>query len=95
MLAPGLLPLNELVDIDILHCSYNHLNEAWLRATAKEMDVMLKGELEKCKGYSLSKGLRKGIQRTTVTRAVKNLERVFIDLGGPKPVQVANYGGMH
>lgn len=80
VIAPGIMPVNGSVGTNTFRQSCGHLHEALLQETAKQLDITLEGELHKCHGYSLAKGLRKGILTSTSTRAAKKLGRVFIDL---------------
>ena len=88
VLAPGNKSPTS-TDINAFHCSYAHVNEELLRATARKLGVTLTGKLNPCIGCSMAKGLRKAIHKTTSTRANKKLGRVFVDLCGPKPVSAA------
>ena len=93
MLAPNSRkkPLSRDVDINVFHASYGHAHEVLLRATAKSLGVTLTGKLQPCYGCSLAKGLRKPIPSSSGVRASKRLERVYVDLFGPK--LVASIGG--
>lgn len=73
-------------DASHFHCSYGHLREALSHDMARQMGVLLTGELQPCTGCSMGKGLQKAIPSTTAARATKRFERVFIDLGGQKDV---------
>ena len=79
------MPLGEsLVDINVFHGSYAHANEHLLKATARKLGVTLTGTLKPCVGFSMAKGLRNSVHKTTSTRAKKKLRRLFVDLSGPK-----------
>ncbi|CAM9437793.1 unnamed protein product [Pylaiella littoralis] len=69
-------------DINVLHCTFGHTHEVLLKKTAEQQGLAYSGELHECRGCSLAKGLRKPIARSTHTRAVKKLQRVFVDLSG-------------
>ena len=56
-------------DINFFHWIHGHTHEALLKQTAKQQGVSLSGELHECRGYSMAKGLRKPIARSTDTRA--------------------------
>ena len=58
-----------------------------LRRTAKQQGMVLEGEQRERRGCSMAKGFRKGIKRSTHTRADNNLGRVLVDLSGPKVVE--------
>ena len=75
------------IDINILHCTFGHTHEALLKKTATQQGIPYSGYLHKCRGCSMAKGLRKPIARSTHIRAVKKLQRVFVDLSGPMSVQ--------
>ena len=87
VLAPGKLPSKPVVNINDYHCAAGHSHEALLRKTAEQQRVVLELKLLECKGCSMAKGLRRGIKQSTHTRADKKLERVFVDLSGPKMVK--------
>ena len=87
MIAPGTPPNARVVDIDDFHCSYAHAYDDLLRQTTKQLGVELRGELRPCRGCSEGKGLRRPIPRSTHSRAVKPVSRVFVDLTGPKPIR--------
>ncbi|CAB1097371.1 unnamed protein product [Ectocarpus sp. CCAP 1310/34] len=75
------------VDINDFHCAHGHSHEVLLRTTAKQQGTTLVGELRECLGCSTAKGLSKPIPNKTSTRAVKKLQRVFVDLSGKARVQ--------
>ncbi|CAN0574040.1 unnamed protein product, partial [Ectocarpus sp. 12 AP-2014] len=85
-IAPSLAPHapHTNVDINLFHRSYGHAHEALLKSTATSMGITLVGELEPCAGCSMSKGIRKGVRSSTSTRAVRKLDRVFVDLSGKR-----------
>ncbi|CAN0364711.1 unnamed protein product, partial [Scytosiphon promiscuus] len=69
-------------DINEFHCTYGHAHEVLLKATAKQIGQKTSGTLRECYGCSMAKGLSRPIARSTHTRAVKKLARVFVDLSG-------------
>ena len=78
-------------DVNIFHCTYGHTHEVLLKKTAAQQGVKLSGDFHECHGCSMAKGLRKPIARSTHTRAVKKLQRVFVDLSGK--MTVSSIGG--
>ena len=87
VIAPGQAKApHPTIDINLFHCTHGHNHEALLKKTARQIGMELSGELHECRGCSMAKGLRKPIARSTHTRAVKKLERVFVDLSGKRPV---------
>ena len=87
VIAPGSANLHDTtVDINVFHCVHGHANEFSLRKTVKSLGVELLGRLRPCTGYSMAKGYRKPIANSTKSRATKKLERVFVDLSGPKSI---------
>ena len=74
-------------DINILHCMFGHTHEVLLKKTVSQKGIAYSGDLHECRGYSMAKGLRKPIARSTHTRAAKKLQRIFADLSGPMTVQ--------
>ena len=93
VIAPGPEPSNRgtSVDINAFHAAHAHAHEGALRKTAKQMGVILKGELHECKDCSMVKDIWMPIPSKTHGRAAKRLFRVFVDLGGKK--DVASMGG--
>lgn len=83
----------EAMDINDFHRIYGHASEKLLRATAKRLDVRLTGELKLCAGCAMGKAIRHGVPSSTKNRATERLERVFVDLTGPR--SVASVGGVH
>ena len=55
VLAPGVLPSPQVVNINDFHRSYGHAHEDLLRKTAKANGVQLQGQLEPCQGCSEAK----------------------------------------
>ena len=54
-------------DINILHCTFGHTHEVLLKK--EQQGVNPSGELHKCRGCSMARGLRKSIARSTHTGA--------------------------
>ena len=88
-IAPGPMPNNHdtPTDINDFHVAHAHAHEGALRKTAKQMGIILVGEMHECKGCSLAKRIRMPIPSKTSNRAVERLFRVFLDLGGKKHVK--------
>ena len=88
-IAPGVKPhnFNLYVDINGIHCSFGHIDEGFLRETAKQQNVNLTGTLQECQGCSIVKERAKPISTTTGTRAVKPGGHTFLDVCGEKSVQ--------
>ncbi|CAN0499774.1 unnamed protein product, partial [Discosporangium mesarthrocarpum] len=70
-----------------------HASEKLLRITAKRLGVKLTGKLLPCAGCEMGKAFRHGIPSSTKTRATKKLERVFVDLTGPRII--SSLGGIY
>ena len=62
-----------LTGINTVHCTNGHTREVLLTKTAEQQGFNLSRELHVCRGYSMVKGLRKSIVRSTHTRADKKL----------------------
>ena len=56
-------------DINTFHRTHGPTHKVLLKETAEQKGVDLSGELHECRGYSMTKGLRKSIARSTHTRA--------------------------
>ena len=65
------------VDINVVFAAHTRAHEGDLRKTAKQMGVILKGELYKFKGCSMAKGIRMPIPSKTHGQAAKRLFCVF------------------
>ena len=87
VLAPGQLPKKPAIDINNYHDAAGHSHEVLLRKTAEQQGIVLEGKLLECRGYSMAKGLRKGIKQSTHTRADKKHGRVFVDSSGHTVVE--------
>lgn len=70
-----------------LHSTFDQTHEAMLKKTTKQQGFAYSGALPECRGCSIAKRLRRPIARSTHTRAVKNVQRVLVDLSGPMVVQ--------
>ena len=89
VIAPGTIPRSSTAaDINDSHCSHYHMHEDLLRKTAKQIGVELQGQLTPCQGCSEAKGIRKTVKPVIPTRGVNPAERCFVDLAGPKSVQL-------
>ena len=77
VLAPGQLPKKPVVDINDYHSAAGKSHEVLVRKTAEQQGIVREGKLLECIGCSMAKGLRKGIKKSTYTRADKKLGRVL------------------
>lgn len=75
------------VNISDVHVCYVYAHAGVMHETAIQLGITLEGKLLPCWGCSMAKGKRKYVARTTCSRAERPLQRVFIDLSGPKPVK--------
>ena len=75
------------VDIYEFHCSFGHVHKELILETTKLRGVTLMGELQECEIYSMSKGRRKPLAKTTKSRADKRGGRVFLNVCEPKSVR--------
>ncbi|CAB1099797.1 unnamed protein product [Ectocarpus sp. CCAP 1310/34] len=83
LIVPGDAKAANPTDLNGYHPAHGHANETLLRITAEQQGVQLTdGPLLPCLGCSMSKGQVKPVQKSTSTRAVKKLFRVYLDLGG-------------
>ena len=85
--APGQLPNKSAININDFHCAAGHSQEVLLRKTAEQQGMVLEGEMLKCRGGSMAKGLRKGMKQSTHTRENNELRRAFVESSGPKAVE--------
>jgi hypothetical protein len=68
-----------------------HVNERYLRMTAKHHGIQLKGELAKCVECALAKIHMTPINKETIERSKIPGERIFVDISHfPKPSMANN-----
>ena len=87
VIAPGAEPPLTRIDVHDFHVSHAHGHALSLVETARQLGITLTGELFPCSGCSMAKGKRLPIPKTTSSRSTRPLQRVFVDLSGPRPVQ--------
>jgi Reverse transcriptase (RNA-dependent DNA polymerase)/gag-polypeptide of LTR copia-type len=74
------------IDINTYHKILGHVNERYLRTTAKYHNITLIGKLQDCVECALAKMHMKPISKETVERSKIPGERIFIDISHfPKP----------
>ena len=71
------------MNINDMHYSLGHANDATLRQTAKQLHLKLIGHRQYCSGCGKAKAIRAAIPKTTSFRAARPLERLFGDLTNP------------
>ena len=71
------------MNINDIHYSLGHANDATLRETAKQLHLKLTGHRQCCSGCDEAKAIRAAVHKTTSFRAARPLERFFGDLTGP------------
>ena len=72
-----------------MHVSYAHAIPGILHETTRQLDFRLPGKFRACDGCSMSKGKRQPLRKIILSRSECPLQRVFVDLSGPKPTQSA------
>ena len=87
-LIPGPLKHGKEVDINHLHVSLTHAQASVLKATAKQHEIRLTGELVPCSGCSQAKGHRAPTPHHVTRRATHPLGLVHIDTAGPYPTSL-------
>ena len=75
----------KVVDINHFHVSLAHAHSSILKATARQHDIQLVGELASCSGCSMAEGIRAPTPHRTTSRAATPLDMVHIDIAGPFP----------
>ena len=75
----------KVVDINHFHVSLAHAHSSVLKATARQHDIQLMGELAPCSRYFMAKGIRVPTPHRTTSRAAAPLDMVRIDTAGPFP----------
>ena len=80
-------PPRTTIDINDLHVSYAYGHGFSLVETARQLGITLAKELFPCSGCSMAKWRRLPIPKITFSRSTRPLQRVFVDLSGPRPVQ--------
>ena len=71
------------VDINDAHDKMGHTCEQAIRATCKQMNVKLTGELKACEACMKAKAKAKAVKKTTEHKATKIGERLYLDTSGP------------
>ena len=71
------------MNINDMHYSPGHANNATLRETAKQLPLELTGHRQCCSGCGEAKAIRTAVPKTTSFWAARPLERLFGDLAGP------------
>ena len=70
------------MNINDMHYSLGHANDATLRETAKQLRLKLTGHRQYCSGCGEAKAIRAAVPKVTSFRAARPLERLFGDLTG-------------
>ncbi|CAB1098674.1 unnamed protein product [Ectocarpus sp. CCAP 1310/34] len=73
------------IDINDLHVSLGHTNDANARETAKQLGIQITGTRGYCAGCGEAKAIRRSVPKEPQTKAGRPFGRVFIDLTGPYP----------
>ena len=79
MMRPG---RQRSMNINDMHYSLGHANDATLRERAKQLHLKLTGHRQ-CSGCGEAKAIRTAVPKTPAFRAARSLERLFGDLTGP------------
>ena len=80
MMRPG---QQRTINIDDLHISLGHTNDANARKTAKQMGIKVAGIRGNCDGWGEAKAIRHAVPRETKVKSRRPLQRVSIYLTGP------------
>ena len=71
------------ININDIHYSLGHVNDATLHETAKQLHLKLSGHRQYCSGCGEMKAIRAAVPKTTSFQAARPLEHLFGDLTGP------------
>ena len=71
------------LDINIAHGLLGHSDTKTVTAMAKEHDWTLTGTVQRCGSCALAKARAKAVPKSTMTKATKPGERLFLDISGP------------
>ena len=71
------------MNINDMHYSLGHANDATLRETAIQLRLKLTGHRQYCSDCGEAKAIRAAVPKTTSFRVARPLERLFGDLTGP------------
>ena len=71
------------MNINDMHYSLGHANDATLLETMKQLHLKLTGHRQYCSGCGEAKAIRAAVPKTTSFRATRPLERLSGDLTGP------------
>ena len=77
------------MDINIFHVCKAHAHKELLRETARQHRIKLTGTLLTCNGCVQAKGRRASVPTATYSRMTQPLQRVFVDLAGPRKIASA------
>ena len=58
-----------------------------MRLLRRQLGFRWTGSFQACGGCSLSQGKRQPLRKTPLSRSVRPLQRVLVDVSGPKPIQ--------
>ena len=83
VLVPGNRLFNE-ADISLYHVCNALTREGLLRETARQHHIKLTGPLLTCSGCVQANGRRASVPTATSSRTTQPLQRVFVDLAGPR-----------
>ena len=90
-LTPGLLKHGKEVGINHLHVSLAHAHASVLKATAKQHEIRLTGELVSYSACSRAKRHRTPTPHHATRRATQPLGLVHIDTAGPYPTSLGGW----
>ena len=82
-LALSLTTAPVTLDINIAHGLLGHPDTKTVTAMAKEHGWTLTGSVQPCGSCALAKARAKAIPKSTMTKATKPRERLFLDISGP------------
>ena len=89
-IAPVKMPVHiKSMDINDKHISCAHAHPGILHETARQLGFRFTGNVGACGGCSMSKVERQPLRKTALSCSKHPLQRVFVDLAGPKPTQSA------
>lgn len=89
-----LMLIPPMISIDDMHVCYAYAHTGVLHETAGQLEITLEEKLLPCVecfcvgGCTMAEEKRKPIARTTFSRSERPLQKVFLDLSGPKAYRV-------
>ncbi|GAX17144.1 hypothetical protein FisN_UnNu082, partial [Fistulifera solaris] len=77
------------LDINEAHEKYGHASNTPLKEVSKQLGIVLTGEKKTCEACAYAKAKAKAVCKSTLVKATKKGERLFVDTSGPYKMSLA------